>query len=73
MKDPKLHQQQHEVQPVIKRQQLYQTIAAIPYGKVASYGDISDDYILAPVDVDAVMPKINHEKQEITPKQELSQ
>lgn len=42
-------------------------------GKVASYGDISDDYILAPVDVEAVVPKMDHEKQEITPKQELSQ
>ena len=42
MKDLKRHQQQHEAQPVIKRQQLYQTIAAIPYGKVASYGQLAN-------------------------------
>tara|TARA_B100000767_G_scaffold122026_1_gene116254 strand:+ start:540 stop:887 length:348 start_codon:yes stop_codon:yes gene_type:complete len=42
MKDPKLRQQQQKVQPVLKHQQLYQTIAAIPYGKVASYGQLAN-------------------------------
>ena len=40
--------------------------AKINGGKVASYGDISDDYILAPVDVDVVTPKNNHEEQELS-------
>ena len=42
MKDPTLDQKQHEAQPALKRQQLYQTIAAIPSGKVASYGQLAN-------------------------------
>jgi methylated-DNA-protein-cysteine methyltransferase-like protein len=38
MKDPKT---QHKKQQLLARQQLYQTIAAIPYGKVASYGQLA--------------------------------
>ena len=38
MKDP---QEQHKEQQLLGRQQLYQTIAAIPRGKVASYGQLA--------------------------------
>jgi len=39
MKDP--HQQKPQDQQRLRRQQLYQTIAAIPAGKVASYGQLA--------------------------------
>ena len=38
MKDP---QEQRKDQQLLGRQQLYQTIAAIPFGKVASYGQLA--------------------------------
>jgi len=41
MKDPQQHQHQHSPEPLQERQQLYQTIAAIPHGKVASYGQLA--------------------------------
>ena len=41
MKDPQQFQPQHEVQPLLERQKLYQTLAAIPYGRVASYGQLA--------------------------------
>jgi methylated-DNA-protein-cysteine methyltransferase-like protein len=41
MKDPQQHEQRLNAQPLQKRLQLYQTIAAIPRGKVASYGQLA--------------------------------
>jgi methylated-DNA-protein-cysteine methyltransferase-like protein len=41
MKDPQQHEHQHSAKPLQKRQKLYQTIAAIPHGKVASYGQLA--------------------------------
>ena len=35
------HKKQQHKEQLLKRQQLYQTIAAIPHGKVASYGQLA--------------------------------
>jgi len=42
MKDPQQQKQKEpQDQQLLRRQQLYQTIAAIPMGKVASYGQLA--------------------------------